>query len=146
MVLQSLCTAKLQWYNGRIERKTETEATGEAQCDRQSRALCRLGQQRAKSAYGSTILQRALVHISFPTPQTRLMWCCSVICLEEFDDASEIRGLECRHVFHQQCLDDWFGRWNEYCPLCHRRIIPGKLKSQKLERSVDLPPPVAFMV
>ncbi|KAF2796113.1 hypothetical protein K505DRAFT_203721, partial [Melanomma pulvis-pyrius CBS 109.77] len=48
-----------------------------------------------------------------------------VICLEEFDDAAQIRGLGCLHVFHQECLDDWFGRWNEYCPLCHRPIIQG---------------------
>ncbi|KAF2246469.1 hypothetical protein BU26DRAFT_520937 [Trematosphaeria pertusa] len=68
-----------------------------------------------------------------------------VICLEEFDDAAQIRGLGCHHVFHQECLDDWFGRWNEYCPLCHRPIIPGTRPSKK-ERNANEPPPVAFMV
>lgn len=50
-----------------------------------------------------------------------------VICLEQFEDASQIRGLECSHVFHQACVDDWFSRYNEYCPLCHRPIIPGSV-------------------
>ncbi|KAF2681120.1 hypothetical protein K458DRAFT_406852 [Lentithecium fluviatile CBS 122367] len=68
-----------------------------------------------------------------------------VICLEELDDASQIRGLGCHHVFHQRCVDDWFGRWNEYCPLCHRRIMPGE-KRAKNEPTAGLPPPVAFMV
>lgn len=52
---------------------------------------------------------------------TRMPLC--VICLEEIEDAAQIRGLGCLHVFHQQCLDDWFSRWNEYCPLCHRPIL-----------------------
>ncbi|KAF2493850.1 hypothetical protein BU16DRAFT_421668, partial [Lophium mytilinum] len=46
-----------------------------------------------------------------------------VICLEEIEDAANIRGLGCLHPFHQECLDDWYSRWNEYCPLCHRPII-----------------------
>jgi hypothetical protein len=51
--------------------------------------------------------------------------------LDEVEDASKIRGLNCLHVFHQQCLDDWFSRWNEYCPLCHRPIIASaKAKTQ----------------
>ncbi|KAF2091315.1 hypothetical protein K490DRAFT_62638 [Saccharata proteae CBS 121410] len=46
------------------------------------------------------------------------------ICLETIEDSANIRGLGCLHVFHQQCLDDWFSRWNEFCPLCHRPILP----------------------
>ncbi|ORY16530.1 hypothetical protein BCR34DRAFT_446449, partial [Clohesyomyces aquaticus] len=53
-----------------------------------------------------------------------------VICLDEIEDAAQIRGLGCLHVFHQECLDDWFGRWNEYCPLCHRPIIQA-IKAKK---------------
>ncbi|EOD52118.1 putative ring finger domain protein [Neofusicoccum parvum UCRNP2] len=47
-----------------------------------------------------------------------------VICLDEIEDKAHIRGLGCLHVFHQSCLDDWFDRFNEYCPLCHRPILP----------------------
>lgn len=67
-----------------------------------------------------------------------------VICLDEIEDAAQIRGLGCLHVFHQECLDDWFSRWNEYCPLCHRPIVEGT-RSPPRKRSLD-PPPVPFMV
>ncbi|PSN67224.1 hypothetical protein BS50DRAFT_634626 [Corynespora cassiicola Philippines] len=69
-----------------------------------------------------------------------------VICLEEFDDAASIRGLGCLHVFHQKCLDDWFGRWNEYCPLCHRPIIQGMSSPKKRRESSEENPPIAFLV
>ncbi|KAF2453428.1 hypothetical protein BDY21DRAFT_124929 [Lineolata rhizophorae] len=49
-----------------------------------------------------------------------------VICLDEIEDSSQIRGLGCLHVFHQHCLDDWFARFNEFCPLCHRPIVQQK--------------------
>ncbi|KAF2637326.1 hypothetical protein P280DRAFT_407141 [Massarina eburnea CBS 473.64] len=68
-----------------------------------------------------------------------------VICLEDFTESSQIRGLGCHHVFHQECLDNWFSRWNEYCPLCHRPIIPGAKRTRK-SRRWDEPPPVAFMI
>jgi hypothetical protein len=68
------------------------------------------------------------------------------ICLDEFDEDAQIRGLRCSHAFHTQCLDEWFGRYNEYCPLCHRTIIPGKrvVRARMMER--PRPIPVAFMV
>lgn len=66
----------------------------------------------------------------------------SVICLDEVEDTAQIRPLGCRHVFHQACLDDWFARWNEYCPLCHRPIVPG---SREL-RKADTPAAVAVLL
>lgn len=48
---------------------------------------------------------------------------CSVICLEVIDKNALVRGLQCHHVFHQSCLDGWFGRLHDYCPLCHRLIV-----------------------
>ncbi|KAK0653916.1 E3 ubiquitin-protein ligase RHA2A [Lasiodiplodia hormozganensis] len=59
-----------------------------------------------------------------------------VICLEEIEDKAHVRGLGCHHVFHQGCLDDWFDRFNEFCPLCHRPILPSVCsKSKKSTRS-----------
>ncbi|KAF1349479.1 hypothetical protein EJ07DRAFT_139949 [Lizonia empirigonia] len=68
------------------------------------------------------------------------------ICLDDFDEDAQIRGLRCSHAFHAQCLDEWFGRYNEFCPLCHRTIIPGArpVRSRIMERPRPLP--VAFMV
>lgn len=75
---------------------------------------------------------------SFP-----LMAYASVICLDEIEDAAQIRGLGCLHLFHQECLDDWFGRFNEYCPLCHRPIIQGTKGARTNGQSA---PSVALMV
>lgn len=46
-----------------------------------------------------------------------------MICLDTIDAEAEIRVLRCSHIFHQRCLDEWFVRWNQYCPLCHRPIL-----------------------
>jgi len=59
-----------------------------------------------------------------------------VICLDEVEDTAQIRPLGCRHIFHQECLDDWFARWNEYCPLCHRPIVPGSRERRLKEAPV----------
>ncbi|UPX13288.1 uncharacterized protein EKO05_0003804 [Ascochyta rabiei] len=68
------------------------------------------------------------------------------ICLDEFNKDAQIRGLRCSHAFHAQCLGEWFGRYNEFCPLCHRTIIPGArpMRGRMMERPP--PVPVAFMV
>lgn len=68
------------------------------------------------------------------------------ICLEEFEAEAQVRGLQCSHAFHSQCLDEWFTRYNEFCPLCHRAIIPGRraVKKKPRERTVGLP--VVMMV
>ncbi|KAF2006582.1 hypothetical protein P154DRAFT_529621 [Amniculicola lignicola CBS 123094] len=68
-----------------------------------------------------------------------------VICLDQIEDAAQIRGLGCLHVFHQECLDDWFNRFNEFCPLCHRPIIEGVKLVEKRPRETS-PTPLAFMV
>jgi len=67
------------------------------------------------------------------------------ICLEEFDEDAQIRGLRCSHAFHAPCLDEWFSRFNEYCPLCHRTIIPGKKVARKKVIERPLPVPIGFM-
>ncbi|KAF2112031.1 hypothetical protein BDV96DRAFT_649394 [Lophiotrema nucula] len=64
-----------------------------------------------------------------------------VICLEEISEQTQIRGLGCLHVFHQVCLDGWFGRCHEWCPLCHRPIIEGIRQVKKKTRTNQLDQP-----
>lgn len=42
---------------------------------------------------------------------------CSV-CLADFTDSEKIRQLTCNHIFHQDCIDEWFTKYHSYCPLC----------------------------
>ncbi|KAH3949298.1 hypothetical protein HBH70_103790 [Parastagonospora nodorum] len=68
------------------------------------------------------------------------------ICLEHFAEDAQIRGLRCSHAFHAHCLDEWFSRFNEFCPLCHRTIIPGKKVAKKEAYPESATVPLAFIV
>ncbi|KAF1832617.1 hypothetical protein BDW02DRAFT_502600 [Decorospora gaudefroyi] len=69
------------------------------------------------------------------------------ICLDEFVHDAQVRGLQCSHAFHSHCLDEWFTRYNEYCPLCHGPIIPGSRAARRKARErLDGSIPVILMV
>ncbi|CAL9781349.1 unnamed protein product [Musa acuminata subsp. burmannicoides] len=41
------------------------------------------------------------------------------VCLYEFEGADEVRRMvNCRHVFHRQCVDRWLAHGQCTCPLC----------------------------
>lgn len=42
------------------------------------------------------------------------------ICLEDFDEDSYCRVLECSHVFHYECVNEWFASVAVSCPLCQQ--------------------------
>ncbi|KAH7656527.1 Zinc finger RING/FYVE/PHD-type protein [Dioscorea alata] len=47
-----------------------------------------------------------------------------VFCLEEFKEGETLRSLPvCKHMFHQQCIDQWFIKMSSFCPLCRIRVI-----------------------
>lgn len=41
-----------------------------------------------------------------------------VICLEHFTSHTLLRGLPCRHVFHDKCILAWLFREHHFCPVC----------------------------
>ena len=41
------------------------------------------------------------------------------ICLETFEEDENIIQLNCNHIFHLQCIDDWL-QIQENCPVCRR--------------------------
>ena len=48
--------------------------------------------------------------------------CCS-ICLDPFNEGSEVRKLDqCGHTFHQNCIDEWLGRKGQ-CPNCKHSLL-----------------------
>jgi len=46
---------------------------------------------------------------------------CSV-CFESFMEEEEVKALECKHVFHQTCIDPWLKKTLK-CPLCRQLLI-----------------------
>jgi E3 ubiquitin-protein ligase RNF38/44 len=44
------------------------------------------------------------------------------ICLNEMIIGEEARVMECKHIFHKQCLDEWL-RVNASCPTCRKSIF-----------------------
>ncbi|KAF2268252.1 hypothetical protein CC78DRAFT_18566 [Lojkania enalia] len=120
-----------------------TEESAETKENRRKKRLAALDNTIKAQHYVDWASKQRKEHPEFPVSMHPLC----VICLDEIEDASQIRGLGCLHVFHQACLDDWFGRYNEYCPLCHRPIVGGKQLKKKTRASSDSDtPPVAFFV
>lgn len=42
------------------------------------------------------------------------------ICLEDFDEESYCRVLQCSHVFHYECVNEWLSSVAISCPLCQQ--------------------------
>ena len=41
------------------------------------------------------------------------------ICLEEFNSEKEIAILDCKHIYHMECIIEWINK-DTSCPLCRR--------------------------
>ena len=42
-----------------------------------------------------------------------------IICLENMIKDDKIKILECGHIYHYNCINDWFKKVNE-CPVCYK--------------------------
>ena len=45
------------------------------------------------------------------------------ICLDEFKKTEYYRILDCKHVFHKKCIDRWFKKDKNDCPMCRSKIF-----------------------
>jgi len=45
-----------------------------------------------------------------------------VICLEEFEEGTQLKKLSCRHHYHSGCIDKWLVQ-NGKCPLCNSKAV-----------------------
>ena len=44
------------------------------------------------------------------------------ICLDEFKEGDNIKKLNCKHIFHKECLLPWLND-NDCCPMCRQNIV-----------------------
>lgn len=44
------------------------------------------------------------------------------ICLEEYDNEKGVCKLRCEHIYHKECISEWF-KSNNNCPLCRKDIL-----------------------
>lgn len=52
------------------------------------------------------------------------------ICMKEELKNEDIYTTDCNHSFCKECLDDWFQRGNQTCPLCRSHIDNYKYKDE----------------
>lgn len=45
---------------------------------------------------------------------------CCPICLEEISGNNT--QLKCQHIFHKECIAEWFSLGHYFCPLCKRTM------------------------
>ena len=45
------------------------------------------------------------------------------ICIDELKKGEYYRTLECSHVFHKKCIDNWFKKDHSDCPMCRKKIL-----------------------
>jgi len=46
------------------------------------------------------------------------------ICIDDFNDDSNIRIIKCNHVFHTDCIDPWLLKESYKCPVCRDDTLP----------------------
>ncbi|KAF8377252.1 hypothetical protein HHK36_030627 [Tetracentron sinense] len=73
----------------------------------------------------------ALIEEKIPTIRYRreltpeLIEC--AVCLSEFREGEKIRKVQCKHIFHKDCLDKWLQHDSATCPLCRSTVLPEKI-------------------
>ncbi|KAJ9495883.1 hypothetical protein H2202_008677 [Exophiala xenobiotica] len=52
-----------------------------------------------------------------------------IICHDYVEDDSQVRQLQCRHLFHADCIEKWLTTCRGFCPICNRRVDISAVKS-----------------
>jgi hypothetical protein len=62
--------------------------------------------------------------INLPLTNIDLTEDCS-ICKDSLNNTRSVIKIECNHVFHRECLDEWFSGKVFTCPYCRREVLEG---------------------
>ncbi|CAE6061505.1 unnamed protein product [Arabidopsis arenosa] len=60
-----------------------------------------------------------------------------IVCLSSLKTGEQVRKLDCRHVFHKQCLEGWLQHLNFNCPLCRSPLLPHHHHSQGSDTAIS---------
>jgi hypothetical protein len=58
---------------------------------------------------------------SKPFSDTEKVFTSCTICSDEYKDDDSVCVLDCSHVFHKNCIEEW-GHYNPICPICKSSI------------------------
>jgi len=59
--------------------------------------------------------------VTFNTIENPINTTCN-ICLEDFEEISQVIKLKCNHIYHDNCIKHWLGNYNNNCPVCKEEI------------------------
>ncbi|KAH9152882.1 hypothetical protein AeRB84_004775 [Aphanomyces euteiches] len=71
--------------------------------------------------YGRRSLWQNLAVTPYAATASERVSC--TICLDEFSSNEMIKVLPCRHIYHRECIDEWFENGNNTCPMCKRKAF-----------------------
>ncbi|KAH8887181.1 hypothetical protein GQ53DRAFT_768638 [Thozetella sp. PMI_491] len=112
------------WYN----RRTPLDDLEAAQSQRRSHGIQSLQKVAPEQTYGG--LKDKSLKVSSPVAYFESIQVCA-ICLETLENADMIRCLPCGHVYHSNCIKDWYTRCHDNCPLCHMSYVHPKSGNQR---------------
>ncbi len=67
-----------------------------------------------------------------------------MVCLLEFDDDDDVQCLECKHVFHHKCLDEWV-KYKPECPTCRSQIETETCVSET-DEAISMRSPISLTI
>ncbi|EEF28458.1 conserved hypothetical protein [Ricinus communis] len=59
------------------------------------------------------------------------------VCLSEFTEGESVRNLECKHLFHNGCLDKWLQQCKSTCPLCRNKVVADEVVARYRQQKDD---------
>jgi hypothetical protein len=57
-----------------------------------------------------------------PTPSCSFLYSICTVCQCSYTPGDTQVTLPCRHVYHEDCIVQWLGRYSKLCPVCKTEV------------------------